>query len=99
MQAQGAILDLSAILVRVFHRNGTNRMYIAYLYTHMIVGAGKSPDLQSAHWRPSRAHDVSSSLKTGKLRPRRADASVQVQRQKKTDVSAQAVRQEAFSLI
>lgn len=42
MQAQGAILDLSAILVRVFHRNRTNRMYIAYLYTHMIVGAGKS---------------------------------------------------------
>lgn len=38
---------------------------------HMIVGAGKSPDLQSAHWRPSRAHDVSSSLKTGKLQTKK----------------------------
>lgn len=46
------------VLVRVLLRNTTNRMYVNTYYkelAHLIMKAGKSQDLQSASWSPTKA--------------------------------------------
>ena len=100
-----------SLLVRVLQRNRANTMYVCIYkeLVHVIIEADKSPDMQSASWRPRRANGVvpvwvqrpenqgswrcSSSLNACRLKTQK-DVSAGVLRQERTVVPAQCSQAE-----